>query len=168
MPTVACPGCGLNLPAQGRLQASTRYRASGECEGLYHALTAYNMERQEPTFLHQEAVDAYAAQHAGPGQPAIGMVFAVAGLYLFAEHGFTGRQVQAAHTTMAGKRKAWPRLEPANQTCALNVAAVLAAAPGAERDAAIRAWARDVWSTWQHERLRIAQICRELLGVEPR
>jgi hypothetical protein len=167
MPSVKCPGCELELPAQGQV-ASTRYRASGACERLYHELTAYNMERREPTFLHQQAVDAYAAQHAGPGQAPIGVVFAVVGLYLFAEHGFTGRQVQAAHTAMARKRRTWPLLDPPAATCRLNVAQVLAAAPGAPRDAMIRAWAADVWSTWQHERPRIAGMCRELLGVEPR
>ena len=167
MQTVSCPGCGLELPARD-MPPGARYLASGECEELYHQLTAYDLEHQDPSFLHQESVDAYAAQHAGPGQAAIGTVFATAGLYLFAEHHFTGRQVQAAHTAMARRRREWRALSLPVRTCATNVATVLSAGPGDARDAMIRAWARDVWSTWQHERGRIAEICRELLGVEPR
>jgi hypothetical protein len=40
--------------------------ASSACYGVYMELSAYNAERARWDVLHQEAVDAYAAQHPGP------------------------------------------------------------------------------------------------------
>lgn len=78
---VECPGCGLKLPNQN-LDPDGRYNASGECFALYGELTAYNMMRANLTFIHQLAVDAYGAQHAGSTTKTIRTAFSLIGLCL--------------------------------------------------------------------------------------
>jgi Family of unknown function (DUF5946) len=134
---------------------------------LYDQLACYTLELRDPEFIHQHIVDAYAVQHAGPGSKPIAIVFGLMGLYLFLERNFTGRQVQRAHMQMAARRHQWaaPALPP-QPTRAIGVADVLAAPPGPERHALIRAWCEAVWHNWQHARPQIEALARELLGVE--
>jgi hypothetical protein len=47
-------------------------------------------------------VDAYAAQHATPASKPITTAFALIGLFLFAERGFTGKQVQRWNSRAIG------------------------------------------------------------------
>ena len=44
-----CPGCGRKLPDQN-LEASDQYNALGECEKLYHELSAYLIMNPDITF----------------------------------------------------------------------------------------------------------------------
>jgi Family of unknown function (DUF5946) len=142
-----CPGCGLEHPDHG-LATGTRQHASAGCWSLYCELAAYTLARNDPAFVHQHAVDAYAAQHTGSDTRPITTVYALVGLYLAVECGYTGRQVQGTHMTMAKKRTAWPALAPPPRTAAINVADVLAALPGAPRDAMLLTWASSVWTAW--------------------
>jgi hypothetical protein len=65
----------------------------------YHELCACTLQHPDPQFfIHQFLVDAYAAQTADEQTKPIELVFALAGLYLHIEKGFTGREVQRAHT----------------------------------------------------------------------
>ena len=52
--SMRCTGCGAEM----------RDEAAG-CLGLYHELSVHTLSDRDPTFPHQLAVDAYAAQHAG-------------------------------------------------------------------------------------------------------
>jgi hypothetical protein len=72
--------------------------------------TAYHLSSNDPTFIHQVAVDTYGAQHAGGALRNITTAYALIGLYLAVERGYTGRQVQRAHMSLAKNRSAWPRL----------------------------------------------------------
>jgi Family of unknown function (DUF5946) len=76
-------------------------------EELYHELAYYTLSHPDPSFIHQHVVDAYAAQHASDQTKAIQLVFALVGLYLYLDKGFTGRQVQKAHMQLAKRRKHW-------------------------------------------------------------
>ena len=63
----------------------------------YHELYAYTMGR--PKFILQHVVDANMAQtldRTRAGYKPMGAIFALAGLYLHCEKGFTGAQVQQA------------------------------------------------------------------------
>ena len=73
-------------------------------EDLYHELCAYTLAHPSPAFIHQHVVDAFAAQRATEQTKPIGLTFALAGLYLHVEKGFSGKQVQRAHMDM-GRRK---------------------------------------------------------------
>jgi hypothetical protein len=132
---------------------------------LYHELTAYTLAHPGPEFLHQNVVDAYTAQHAGPAAKPIAVTFALIGLYLCLERGFTGRQAQRAHVRMARQRKPWLTLPLPEHRGDLTIADVLAAEPGPARDSAIRAWCISVWKSWSHAHARIAALAHAELGV---
>ena len=70
--------------------------ASAECQRLCHELSLYTLSHGDAFFIHQVAVDAYAAQHAGPASKPITVAFALIGLCLLLERGHTGRAVQRA------------------------------------------------------------------------
>jgi hypothetical protein len=59
---------------------------------LYHELTVYTLSHQDPSFIHQHAVDAFAAQTAGETTKPITLTFALVGLYLRSERQYSGRQ----------------------------------------------------------------------------
>jgi uncharacterized protein DUF5946 len=68
--------------------------ASASCLSLMDELSSDTLGRGDADFIHQLLVDAYAAQHATPASKPITTAFALIGLFLFAERGFTGKQVQ--------------------------------------------------------------------------
>lgn len=113
----------------------------------FESLSAAGFQRRDPEFRHQHAVDAHAAQAAAEGDPAVALVFALVGLCLHLEHGWSGAQVQRAHVRLARRRPEWPRLElPPEPRGALDARDVLAAEPGAARDALLRRWCETVWT----------------------
>jgi hypothetical protein len=134
---------------------------------LFDELSFYTLAHDDPAFIHENSADAYRAQHIGHATKPIAVVFAVVGLYLYLEKGFTGRQVQRAHMRMAKHRKTWPRLPlPASQA-SITVADVLATPPGPARDRMIRQWCQSVWQTWQDSRDQIVQVAKTELDVDP-
>jgi hypothetical protein len=161
---IQCPGCGLKLLEQPR-SPSTIFNSSEECWQLYGELAAYNLSRNDPAFHHQYAVDAYEAQHIGAQTRNITAAFALIGLYLAAEHGYTGRQVQLAHMALGKKRIAWPRLEPPLSRGALTVQDVLQAPPVEERDAMLLKWVASVWQAWAETQTWVRDKCMQLLDV---
>jgi hypothetical protein len=116
----------------------------------------YTLARGDPTFIHQHLVDAYGAQHVRQTKSTIGAAFALAGLYLAVERGFTGRQVQTMHMQMARRSKQWPRFDPPETVGPLTVADVLSLEPGPRRDEKLMEWCAGVWRAWssQHSRVR--------------
>src|SRR5260370_17582646 len=76
---------------------------------LYDELAFYTLSHPDPSFPHQHVVDAYAAQYADEGTRTIQIVFALVGLYLYLEKGFSGRAVQKAHMQLAKRRRNWER-----------------------------------------------------------
>ncbi len=103
-------------------------------------LSAYTLTHGDPDFIHQHVVDAFAAQHATAKSSAIGVAFALIGLYLHLERGYSGRQVQAAHRRLAQQRRQWPAFDPPRDTGELTVIDVMRSPAGAERDRAIEDW----------------------------
>ena len=118
------PGCGLALEsADGAMDKD--FNASRACRELYYGLTVYTLSLQENEFIHQVAVDAYAAQHAGPKMKQITATFALVGLYLVFEKGYTGRQAQLAHIELGKNRVTWPRFNAPEGKAAMTVRDVL-------------------------------------------
>ena len=68
-------------------------------QDVYNELSYYTLAHPDPAFLHQNIVDAYAAQHADESTKPIVIVFGLIGLYLHIERNFTGKQVQRAHSS---------------------------------------------------------------------
>jgi hypothetical protein len=121
-------------------------------EEVYHALSAYTLELRDPEFLHQHVVDAYTVQHANETSKPIGVLFALAGLYLHVERQLTGRQVQRAHMQLAKDRRPWPRVSLPTDRGAMTAVDVMAMPEGAQRDEAIHAWCRSVWDACEQTR----------------
>jgi hypothetical protein len=161
--TSVCPGCGLALPAHG-LERWKAYNASGECRQLFDELCYYTLAQADARFVHQHAVDAYAAQHVDASGKPIGPAFALAGLYLTVEKGFTGRQVQKAHILMARTRREWPRFSPPPFKGTITVGDVLKAQPGDDRDQRLLEWCGSVWNAWHADHGRVRELVREALA----
>jgi hypothetical protein len=136
-----------------------------ELESLFHELCFYTLSHGSPTFIHQHVVDAHAAQRADESSKPIGVAFALFGLYLHLERGYTGRQVQRAHMQLAKQRRTWPRFTLPAQRTAMTVRDVLAAEPGSARDQAIDAWAAAVWADWKDSHAHVREILKVELGI---
>lgn len=127
-------------------------------ETAYHELCAYTLGHGGRAFVHQHVVDAWAAQRATAGTKPIALTFALVGLYLHLERGFTGREVQRAHMVLARVRRPWPTFAPPAARGAITAADVLAAAPGLARDAAIDAWCAAVWAAYAESRAAVMAL----------
>lgn len=135
-------------------------------DDLYSELAFYTLAHPDPAFIHQHAVGAYTAQNAADSTKPIALVFALIGLYLHLEKGYTGKQVQQAHMRLANRSKNWPRLPIPHQRGAIRLDQVVAAPAGADRDAAIHNWCVSVWQSWHESHQLIAALSRENLGTD--
>ena len=134
-------------------------------EELFHQLTYYTCSHPDPDFIHQHAVDAYAAQNADINTKPITLTFALVGLYLMIEKQFNGKQVQNAHIQMAKHRKKWPKFSLPSRRGDIRVQDVLKINPGHLRDEAIILWCSSVWEAYSKCHDQVAKIVRtELWG----
>lgn len=127
----------------------------------YNALCAYTLGRGDRTFIHQHVVDAFAAQHAGEGTKPIGLTFALVGLYLHVERGFSGRQVQRVHMALAKRKRVWPVFPLPQERGRVTVFDVFAAAEGRERDTMIDLWCASVWQVYRQSHHSIVELLRQ-------
>ncbi len=133
----------------------------------YHELAFYTLAHasEDRPFIHQYVVDAYAASHVDEKSKPIYVAFALAGLYLHLEKGYTGRQVQVAHGALAKHKERLPRFDLPEGRASFTVHQVLQAPPGAQRDQAINEWQRSVWQIWKKEHARVADWIKRELGI---
>lgn len=121
----------------------------------FHELSFYTLSLHDKYFIHQHIVDAYAAQTADINTKPIKIIFALAGLYLFIEKNYTGREVQLAHVQMAKNKTAWPAIILPTKRGNINVSDVLAKPAGKERGDMIQQWCVSVWDAYQNNRQTI-------------
>lgn len=124
----------------------------------YDELCAYTATRGDAAFIHQHVVDAFAAQTADAHTKPITLTFALVGLYLHVERGFTGREVQRAHMHMARRKRTWPPFTLPRERGSITAADVLSRAPGAARDAAIHSWAAAVWDAFHASEAAVEEL----------
>jgi len=127
----------------------------------YHELSAYTLTHGDTTFIHQHVVDTWAAQHAVGGVKPIGLTFALVGLYLHVERGYSGRQVQRAHMQMGKRRRQWPEFVLPAQRGSMTATEVMAVPEGPARDKAIDDWCKSVWEAFSVNREAVAALLRE-------
>jgi Family of unknown function (DUF5946) len=127
-------------------------------QAAYEELQAYTLGLRDERFVHQHVVDAWMAQHADEWTKPIGLTFALVGLYLHLERGFSGRQVQRVHMALGRRKRTWPSLALPKDRGSVTAADVIAAAPGSERDRAIDVWCRSVWDSFRESRLTIINL----------
>jgi hypothetical protein len=134
--------------------------ASSE-RSAYEELQCYTLAHGDSAFIHQHVVDAWAAQHADEHTKPIALTFALVGLYLHVERGFSGRQVQQTHTRLAQHKRNWPSFPLPSERGSVTVSQVMAAPAGAERDQAIDAWCASVWSAFHASHQAIVQLLQQ-------
>jgi hypothetical protein len=135
-------------------------------EDLYNELAFYTLAHPDPAFIHQNIVDAFAAQHADETSKPIYIVFALIGLYLCVEKNFTGKQAQKAHMQLAKTRRQYVRPVLPKDRGAIGIRDVLAVPAGPARDAMIHEWCVSAWEAWRESREQIAQLAKSELGIE--
>ena len=129
----------------------------------YDELYVYTMGR--PGFILQHVVDASAVQNAVGNETAhaapIGLVFGLVGLYLHIEKQYSGRQVQKAHAILAARKRPWPAITLPDDLGPMTAGDVLSAPAGPDRDAAIDAWCRSLWTAFAANRETIVALLAE-------
>ena len=127
-----------------------------EQEQACHQINGDFLLNPDEEFSHQHIVNAYAAQGATEPTKPITLAFALVGLYLQIEHGFTGRQIQKLHGDLARQKRAWPTFALPTDRGQITAADVTKTAPGPERLKAIDEWCASVWAAYAsaHEAVR--------------
>ncbi len=150
--SAACPGCGAVLTVP-QSDGPSPPDASAACAALEAEVLGFACEHPVMLRYHQLTVDTYAAQHAGDGTPLRQVGFALTGLWLALEHGFSGEDVRAVHRRMGRPTGAWPAFDPpAERPGWLTVVDVADAGlrarsePGHAR--AVARWSESVWEAW--------------------
>jgi hypothetical protein len=140
---------------------SPRFSDCSVVTDAYDQLQAYTLGHGDPAFIHQHVVDAGAAQRADAQTKPIGLTFALVGLCLHVEHGFTGRQVQKVHQQLARHKRAWPSFSIPASRGTMTAADVMAVPAGPLRDRAICAWCASVWDAYRDQHAAIKMLLRE-------
>ncbi len=124
------------------------------CDGLQ----CYTLEHGGSGFIHQHVVDAWAAQHADEQNKPIGLTFALVGLYLHVERGFSGRQVQRVHMKLGQRKRTWPSFPLPRGRGSVTASHVIAAPAGPERDQAIDFWCASVWGAFSDSHRAVVEL----------
>ena len=156
--SVACPGCGLDLP-RNPYPYHGYYLASEECWAVYNEVLA--REYQNAVLfgrVHQLTVDAYAVQHAGGPHPDKSVCIHLVGLYLVLERGVQPPDVPRRLQRLAARVSAWPHFTPPGERGRLTVLEVAQSAAPDEHARQTRVWAESVWRAWAAHHGAIATL----------
>lgn len=129
-------------------------------QDAYDQVRYYTLSLGDPAFIHQHVVDAFVAQHADENTKSIAIAFALVGLYLHVEKGFTGQQVQRAHMELAKEKRAWPAFKLPVDRGSMKVVDVAAVPAGPERDRAIHEWCVSVWRACSEQHSSVTELLR--------
>jgi Family of unknown function (DUF5946) len=130
-------------------------------DDAYEELQCYTLAHGDQGFIHQHVVDAWAAQHANEQTKPISLAFALIGLYLHVEKGFSGREVQRAHMRLAQNKRDWPSFALPPERGSITSSVVMAASAGPERDRAIDAWCESIWKAFDKSREAVMELLRQ-------
>ena len=128
----------------------------------FNELSFYTLSHTDSNyFIHQLIVDAYTAQNADENTKTISLVFAVVGLYLLIEKGYTGRQIQEAHITLSKHKEFLPEIELPTKRGGITIINVLD--NETNRDDMIKQWCAAVWEVYKPSKEVIEKYCKEYL-----
>ena len=128
----------------------------------FHELSFYTLAHPDrERFIHQHIVDAYTAQTASEHTKPIGLLYALVGLYLTLERGYTGKEVQRAHLQLARDKTDFPPLSLPADRGTIKVSDVLDSPTGEARDAAILRWCEAVWAAYGSCHATVASYCQQ-------
>jgi hypothetical protein len=153
-----CPGCGLRLPSVN-WESDGRLQNSPECWQLYTELVGATMSQAgRAAAVQQLSIDAYGAQHSGPGVAPITTVFSLLGLFLAVERDVPGYEVREAHQRLAALDARWPELARPERTGEVTVFDVALADDAEDHVRRAHEWARSVWADWAPWRPTIMEL----------
>lgn len=118
----------------------------------FEELHYYTLAHNDPSFIHQHIVDAFAAQNNSENDKPIKLTFALVGLYLHVEKHFTGRQVQLAHMKLGRNKQKWPTFVVPINCGLITIQDVVATPAGPDRDQMIHLWCESVWKAYSENR----------------
>ena len=118
----------------------------------FHELSFYTLAHPSEAFIHQYIVDAQTAQMADETTKAISIVYALAGLYLYVELNFTGREVQLFHIKISKNKTDLHNIILPKKRGEITVSHVLEKKAGTQRDGMIREWCVSVWESYGESR----------------
>ena len=125
---------------------------------MFYDLSCYTQTHPDPSFIHQYAVDAFAAQSADKNAKPITLAFALIGLYLHLEKNFSGKEVQMAHVKLAKHRKQWPLFNLPKFRGNITIYDVINAQKGPKRDEMIEKWCISVWEAYSESHEKVADL----------
>jgi hypothetical protein len=131
---------------------------------MFHNLCYYTVAHHDPSFIHQHAVDAFAAQNADKNTKPITLTFALIGLYLLIEKNFSGKEVQKAHIKLGKNQKQWPKFNLPKYRGNIRVSNVLTTLEGSKRDEAIIKWCESVWEAYNKCHEKVADLVKTGYG----
>ena len=129
----------------------------------FHELSYYTLSHKTQAFIHQYIVDAFAAQNVDENTKLIAINFGLIGLYLHLKKGFTGRQVQLAHTQLAKHKNQLPKIDLPENRGEITVFDVLNTAEGEEREEMIEKWMKSVWEAYTNQQEKIKVLLEKYL-----
>ena len=130
----------------------------------YNELLFYTLGHPDMAgFIHQHVVDAYAAQKADENTKPVSITFSLAGLHLFIDKNYSGRQVQQAHIKMSKNKKVLPAIILPFHRGNITISDVLRASPGQMRDIMIKKWCISVWEAYKDNHEIIAALVKNVL-----
>jgi hypothetical protein len=124
----------------------------------YDELQCYTLGHGDLGFIHQHVVDAWSAQHANEQTNPIRLTFALVGLYLHIERGFSGRQVQRVHMKLSQCKRTWPSFPLPHERGSVTASLVMTAQAGPERDRTIDFWCASVWDAYNDSHRAVAEL----------
>lgn len=125
---------------------------------MFYELSYYTVTHPDPSFIHQHAVDAFTAQSADENTKPIAVAFALIGLYLFIEKGFSGKEVQNAHIKLGKYRRKWPKFELPKNRGDITILEVINVPRGPKRDEMINEWCISVWKSYNESHEKVAYL----------
>jgi hypothetical protein len=143
-----CPGCGLELPANG-WKMEPRMNTSTECWEMYGEAMGFELSNATLQQYHQLTVDTYVAQHPGGHASDLAIAFALIGLQLSLGRGMGGEEIRRFHQRLANKGVGWPHLSPPLDRGRVTVYDVASAGSVDEHIRQVGRWSASVWEGWR-------------------
>jgi hypothetical protein len=160
---IICPGCGLSLKSD---QCPVKnYIASCACLNLYWEFSNFTLSVRDQNFPHQLAVDTYAAQHYGAKMKPVTITFALIGLHLAFERGYTGREVQDAHVLLGKLHERWPGFTVTRKADEVNGSNVLQNISKDNYGQLLAKWGKSVWDSWKPEHENVRKLVDRYLKI---
>ncbi len=145
------------------MELKLRLKEEKSAQEMFYELSYYTLTHRDPSFIHQHAVDAFAAQYADENTKPITLTFALIGLYLLIEKNFSGKEVQNAHMKLAKHQKQWPTFNLPETRGEFTVYDIVAAPTGSKRDEAILKWCASVWQAYSESHQKVTDLVKNEL-----